>query len=295
MDSDDEWMKIGNGSPYRNRLASNQDSTFDSDISDDEGEKSLGNSQLDRLLEEARDDKSLKLHLNRNGDVSQNEDKTSPRRETQNHTKKINIDCSSEVPDNDPLADINTLEDTKRAIDKEKNSRSVLDKDSHGFKKYVVRTFVEYNPQLVTKTLLELKKNMEKTGGELVKLTWEKLWTNSFLSKVDKVSCKNSLGQIKSEQCRMLFYETALQTHESENTELIYQRSLFLQSLVLGQSITHFPGTFNSLYHKEGLEQYRNSKRIKTVKNHFFGWSVCFDHFLEIFRVSDPRFSRIKI
>ena len=127
-------MNIGNGSPYRNRLASNQDSTFDSDISDDEGEKSLGNSQLDRLLEEARDDKTLKLHLNRNGDVSQNEDKTSPRRETQNHTKKINIDCSSEVPDNDPLADINTLEDTKRAIDKEKNSRSVLDKDSHGLK-----------------------------------------------------------------------------------------------------------------------------------------------------------------
>ena len=124
---------------------------------------------------------------------------------------------------------------------------------------------------------------MKKTGDELVKLTWENLWTNSFLSKVDRVPCKNSLGQIKSEQCRMLFYETALQTHESENTELIYQRSLFLQSLVLGQSITHFSGAFNPLYHKEGRDQYRNSKRIKTVKNHFFGWNMCFDDFLEIF------------
>ena len=156
-------MKVGIGSPYRNRLASNQDSTFDSDISEDEGEKSLGNSQLDRLLKEARDDNALKMHLNRNGGVSQSEDKTSstlstlstssnsPPRETQNHTKNINIDCSSEVTGNDESTDINTLEGTKRAIDKEKNSRSIFDKDSDDFKQYVVRTFVKYDPQQVTK------------------------------------------------------------------------------------------------------------------------------------------------
>ena len=134
MDSDDEWMKVGIGSPYRNRLASNQDSTFDSDISEDEGEKSLGNSQLDHLLEEARDDNALKLHLNRNGGVSQTKTKLVLVERHRTIPRTINIDCSSEVPDNDPLADINTLEDTKRAIDKEKNSRSVLDKDSDGFK-----------------------------------------------------------------------------------------------------------------------------------------------------------------
>ena len=80
------------------------------------------------------------------------------------------------------------------------------------------------------------------------------------MSKLEDMESKNSLGQLHSDQCKLLFNSTVYHTYDTEkenNVDLIYQRGLFLQSLVNGKSITHAPPKRNI--------------RTSRQKNNYFG------------------------
>ena len=69
------------------------------------------------------------------------------------------------------------------------------------------------------------------------------------------------------------YYLIQLCTYDTEkenNVDLIYQRGLFLQSLVNGKSITHAPPKRNI--------------RTSRQKNNYFGWNITFDDFVDVFK-----------
>ena len=52
--------------------------------------------------------------------------------------------------------------------------------------------------------IANLKKKLQN-DKDLQKLYWETLWSNSFMSKLEDMESKNSLGQLHSDLCILLF------------------------------------------------------------------------------------------
>ena len=329
MDSDDdELMNIGAGSQQHSQVVAvnsqqsyNSDSSIESgsDYENDNNDESIGNRELQQLLDEANAKKEQDILLAKAADIRNNV-KTryvsggssssgissagltinlghGSSRSSHKNPADDNID-SEDVDIGKPGAQetgvIRTLEDTVNAIDKEKNIDSKNLSKEEGLKDYtnhVVHALHSYNPQKIVDKLSSIKKQVNE-NNDLISLDWETLWTNSFLSKLDSFKNKNSFGQVNSDQCKLLFYLTALQTCDTERDciDLIYQRSLFLQSLVSGRSITHAPRSFdhnndnisgNTIVTNTGSSTLSTTSR--RIKNNYFGWRITFDDFIDVF------------
>ena len=287
-DSDDELMNVGINSPNRNvsnsQLSYNSDSSIESDTEGIHREDSIGNSQLQQLLDEANARKAQNELLAKASDIKNNVKKRKigdsdgsigTSFNSVNLTINLGGTNNSEEDSRKKSRQEQSLKDTVNAIDKEKNIDSKnLSKDlgTNGYPNHVVKSFYDYDSDQLAKKANDLKQKLQN-DKDLQKLNWETLWSNSFMSKLEDMESKNSLGQLHSDQCKLLFNSTVYHTYDTEkenNVDLIYQRGLFLQSLVNGKSITHAPPKRNI--------------RTSRQKNNYFGWNITFDDFVDVFK-----------